>query len=361
MVADETTDIFLGERPKKEYGLVDVAKLSFSVVVVAVHVFGAYSTNAPLHNTLNVLTQIGMAFFFVASGFFTFQKYATTQDNRVFGKSAARLLILYGLYNVLYYLVRVLVPGLAAGNSLSESTLAFLRDMLIGGTSVMWFIWDLIVFYGILFFITWKPIKLRKFVSILLVVGFLLYCLCFLFFDSYGFLFLDRETATLISGNWAYFGLLRFFGECCFFVPIGFLASFLSSRYLRKGLLLLGFGIGLGGFLLEYILVRYLVGRMVCFGFAMPLLAFFGFAVIAFFDQIPPHPVFRFMRNMSTAIYLIHTPITNIMHQLFKSQSVPTADGLIPFVVILALSCLYFLLVYWAKWFKPFRWLRYLY
>ena len=347
---------------RKEYPLVDALKLFFAVIVVAVHVFAEYSTNGSLHSTLYVLTQIGMAFFFVASGFFAFKKYAETQDHRIFGKQALRLLILYGIYNVIYYVVRVIMPVMVGGGALWDNSLVFLRDMLIGGTSVMWFIWSLIAYYGLLFLITWKPILPPfKLSAMLLAIGFGLYTLSFLLFDSYGPLFLDAGFRANIAGSWAYFGMLRFVGECMFFVPMGFFIAVMPNALRNKVVVLVGLGIGLVGFLLEYFLVRNLASLTVCFGFAMPLLAFFGFTAIVLFDKIPPHPAFRFIRNMSTAIYLIHTPVMNLMHQLFKLESVPKADGFIPFFAILVLCCLYFVLINWAKRYKPFHWLRYLY
>ena len=348
-------------RDRKEYPLIDILKIFFATVVVAVHVFAQYSSNTVLSTVLDALTQVGMAFFFVASGFFAFRKYAETRDHRVFGKQALRLLMLYGIYNVIYYVVRVLVPGIINHTAIGETTLVFLREMVIGGTSVMWFIWSLLVFYGLMFFITWKSINPFKCAMILLAVGFVSYAVCFLFFDSYGVLFLDQTFVQSIAGHWAYFGLLRFFGECLFFVPLGFFIAVMPDTLRRKPLILIGLIASFACFLLEYFLVRNLASQTVCFGFAMPLFAFFGFTSAILFDKIPAHPSFRFIRNMSTAIYLIHTPIMNLMHQLFKLESVPKADGWIPFVAILALSCLYFVLINWAKRFKPFRWLRYLY
>ena len=150
-------------------------KFFFAIVVVAVHVFGEYSALEGLKSVLNVFTQIGMAFFFIASGFFSFSKYVKTQDHKVFGRQALRLLILYGIYNVLYYVVRVLVPGIANKTGLGEPTLAFVRDMLVGGTSVMWFIWSLIVVNTVMFFVTWKPIGVKRLAVVSASVGLAFY------------------------------------------------------------------------------------------------------------------------------------------------------------------------------------------
>lgn len=348
-------------REKETFPLVDILKFFFATIVIAVHVFAEYSTLGWLNQTLSVLTQVGMAFFFIASGFFSYRKFIKTGDHVVFLRQSLRLLILYGFYNVLYYIVRVLAPALLNKTTLLEPTLDFVKNMLVGGTSVMWFIWSLIIINLLMFFLTWKsrnPFHLAVIVS---AFAFAFYVGFSVIFDSYGALFLPSDTYTGIITHWTYFGLIRLLGRGIPFVSAGYLVSVLPGFYRRKSVIISVLLLSAASFVVEYLLSLYFGGYGVCYGVTMLPFIVFGFKALVSLDNIEPKPIFKLMRNASTAIYLIHTPIMNLMHQVFKFEYIPKAEGLLPFLSILLLSLIYFALLYWLKRFKAFRFAGYLY
>lgn len=344
---------------KKEYPLIDVLKFSFAIIVVAVHVFAEYSDLVFINKPLYVLTQIGMAFYFTASGFFVFSKYKKTMDHSVFLKQAIRLLILYLIYNVIYFFVEVIMPSIVASADFLIQSKKFIRDMFIGGTSVMWFIWSLIVINFLLFFITWKKCNLNRLLVISVSAGFVLYLSCYILFDFYGPHYLPTSFVDNVKNHWSYFGLLRLIGQGMFFVPLGGLISQIQIN--RKRQILITFIICTFFFICEYLITFLIFKRGICFGLIMPVLITSGFFFILSYDGLSKNKKYVMLRNMSTAIYLIHTPIMNVMHQLFKRGILPILNGFLPFVTILMLSFAYFFIVNFAKKYKFLHWMKYLY
>lgn len=343
---------------KKEYPLIDVLKLTFAIIVVALHVFAEYSELAYINKPLYVLTQIGMAFYFTASGFFVFSKYEKTMNHSVFLKQAIRLLILYLIYNVLYFFVEVLMPSIIGSANFLLQTKKFLMDMFIGGTSVMWFIWSLIVINFLLFFITWRNWDLRRLLIITVCVGFFLYLTCSILFDFYGPHYLPTNFVNNIKNHWSYFGLLRLIGQGMFFVPLGGLISQIQIN--RKQPILIAFIISIFLFICEYFITFTIFKSGICFGTTMPFLITSGFFFVLLYDGLPQKKKYIMLRNMSTAIYLIHTPIMNVMHQLFKRGILPILNGFVPFVTILSLCFAYFFIINFAKKYKFLHWMKYL-
>lgn len=336
---------------KKEYPLIDLIKLFFAVVVVAVHVFAVYSNVEWFNKTLSVITQVGMAFYFLASGFFVYSKYLKTKNNTVFIKQAIRLLILYMIFNIIYYLIRVLIPGLIGEIDILQETLDYLKNMFIGGTSVMWFIWSLIVINILLYFVTFLAALQKKLAVICASFGLVLYLSLHVIFDFYGSFFLPAVFVSTIKNHWVYFGLLRLFGQGMFFVPFGCLLANFDLKE-KKKLFFVLFVIFVFVFAGEFVVTQLFIGRGICFGFSMPPLVFFGFESLILFDKLKPQRNYHICRNLSTAIYLIHTPIMNVAHQVFKHEYIPNFHGIIPFVAVLGLSFVYFVIVYWLKRYK---------
>ena len=122
-----------------------------------------------------------------------------------------------------------------------------------------------------------------------------------------------------------------------------------------------GLAVGLAGFLLEYFLVRDLASRVVFFRLRDARIVLL---------RVCCHPPLR--RDPIQARVPLHEeherghmpdPCADNEHNAPAIQAGVRSQGrwANPFAAILALSCLYFVLINWARRFRLFRWLHYLY
>lgn len=154
---------------KTEFLAVDFFRLIFALGIVALHLSPLTEVNKMLNYFLvQVLTRLGVPFFFLVSGFFVQKKLDNFEKVK---RYVFRLAQLYLLYTLLY-LPQIICSYIKGNGSLIRNALAFIRNFfLIGSYSQLWYFVGLIVAVLLLYLLVNK-LKLsdKKIVVIALIL-----------------------------------------------------------------------------------------------------------------------------------------------------------------------------------------------
>lgn len=141
---------------KTEFFAVDFFRLVFAIGIVALHLSPLENVNNVWNYFLvNVLTRLGVPFFFLVSGFFLQKKL----DD--FGKVKTyivRLLQLYLIYTLLY-LPQIIYGYMNGGDSPLRNAFAFMREFLFVGSYLQ--LWYFVALMAATLLLYWLVKKLR--------------------------------------------------------------------------------------------------------------------------------------------------------------------------------------------------------
>lgn len=130
-------------KDKTEFIAVDFFRLIFALGIVALHLNPMRDINKLLNYFIvQVLTRLGVPFFFLVSGFFLEKKIHEFQKVKGY---VVRLFQLYIIYTFLY-LPQIIYGDIKNGNSLIHSLLSFIINFFfVGSYSQLWYFVGLIV------------------------------------------------------------------------------------------------------------------------------------------------------------------------------------------------------------------------
>ena len=157
---------------KKEYNFIDIAKFVLAIGIVAIHsnVFDA-TNNIAIYIIYKGITRLGVPFFFVASGFFLYNKLSNAKsDNIVIGEYIKRLLIPFFFWILIDFFPLKFIPFMLLKGNAFMFALKTIRNLIFYPWGAMWYISALIV--AVLVIVCfYKKIKLRNIV----IIGSILY------------------------------------------------------------------------------------------------------------------------------------------------------------------------------------------
>lgn len=314
------------------FAWIDITKLIMSFGVVAIHV----STIFPSYSQCtDDIVQVVVPMFFVIAGFFYGNKYFATPNtnrNNVFTKTLKRLLLLYGVWTLIYAPVAFIY--LLNHWSVFDSIKLYLWNVIMLGQNMMsWHLWYLlatIVSVVLIHLLMKIGVKL----GYVVVLGLCLYALGVwlvnnpenTFLESYPMLFPDTQN-----------GVFR--GLC--YVSLGML---LSKMFDVLPIWVYGLSalIGVGVFFINVPL---------CY----PFVAFGSVGLILSLpkqDIVPSFSVWA--RNISTVIYLSHMYLIAIMQQILHLHFGFTTS----YIIVLPSAMLVAIFWMWISKYRAFSFLR---
>lgn len=153
---------------KTEFFAVDYFRLIFSIGIVALHLQPLKDMNSVLDYFLGqVLTRLGVPFFFLVSGFFLQKKL---DDSKKIKTYLVKLLRLYLLYTLLY-LPQVVYGYIKAESGFVHNVMDFIRKFLfVGSFTHLWYFVGLMVATLLLYFLVGKLRLSDKYITAIVLV-----------------------------------------------------------------------------------------------------------------------------------------------------------------------------------------------
>lgn len=149
---------------KEQYFLVDVTKIIFALVIVLHHIARTINMNPSFQEVLEIVTSIGITYFFIASGFFLYKKIKEEPENKniILLKQFKRIGIIYLFWTITFIPFRIPAIIKIGLNWKGQVIywLKYLRVFLLIGEDQLWFLLAILQVL-ILFFIFMRKDKLK--------------------------------------------------------------------------------------------------------------------------------------------------------------------------------------------------------
>lgn len=211
------------------YGMVDVLRLFFAVLVMMIHTMAFQSINEDLRIATSMgICRLAVPFFFIVTGYFLYNRIQSQKEPK---STLKRLLILY----VTWVLIEIIALFPFVLSSLNMPIRILIQRLLfIGITGSLWYISSLIITIFII-----APLLKKDKIVLLLIAGFILY-LFGTSGDTYNGLYENTMLNPLIKGYTGIFFLPQIgITESVLFVSLGAAVSKykLNEKIKKSGLL----------------------------------------------------------------------------------------------------------------------------
>lgn len=333
---------------KKEYFAVDIFRLIFAIGIVALHL-------SPLEDIcgicnyflINVITRIGVPFFFLVSGFFLYKKIYDYDKVKMYINKLMKQYLIY----TFIYMPQILYVRIKSGGSILKNILGFIRNFFFIGSYVqLWYFVGLIIATVLLYFLVNKSGLSDKALLIIIIVLYIIGTI----FDAY--ILPDKfETCIQTKGTffyfvhfvvWVYMNIFVttrngiFFGLPYLF--FGYLIAKNKKRILKKSYLVM-FMISFFLMLLEVLVVVKLFGNLNGQNMLFSLLptALFFFLFILFIDWSNLYNcnrIAKHCRSLSAIYFGWHLFIDFYVNGFFKYILHIKLHSLLQFVIVLLLN-----------------------
>ena len=331
---------------KRYYYSIDIMKYICAIMVLCIHM-APFEQISPLLNDIwgSVICRVAVPFFFISSGFFFFKKEGNRKKN--FMAYAKRILILYGIYTVVYLGVLLIKNQL-------KSPVRIVQEILFSGVCIhLWYFVAVIVGIGMI-------ILLEKLVSekAIMIISITTYMIGTLSSTYYSLLFEGNMIGDVISKYMEIFLSVRngiFFGMI--FVMLGKFMINREEKIVNKSLAfwIVLFGIAMCVMCVEGIAINKLTTKV--YGrdlfLVLPLCAYAMFGLILKMNQYIKNvhgSICGYLRNISTLFYA--------MHYVFIFF-IPMENVLVKFILIIIVNTLVSFMIVWSS--KKIKMLKYLY
>jgi len=193
------------------YGMIDVLRLVFAVLVVSIHTMAFQSINENLRiaNSMGI-ARLAVPFFFMVSGYFLYNRINSEKEPK---STLKRLLILY----VSWVLIEIITLFPMVLSNLDAPPIFLIERLLFMGiTGSLWYISSLIIAIFVI-----SPLLKKDKILLLIIIGFVLY-LFGATGDTYYGLFEKTMITPLINGYTGVFVMPQIgITESILFVSIG--------------------------------------------------------------------------------------------------------------------------------------------
>lgn len=287
-------------RNRGGYNSLDILKLSLAYLVLLRHIGQSYFEDFSLFRMIitNTISPVAVPIFFTISGFLFFRKSPNT---RKLGTQAARILILYLVWSIIY-LPWTLQGYMKSGASLMECCIDYIQNALFNGTSYqLWYLPALIFALVAVYFLC-RYLSTGK-MMVLSCVLYFLGCMT----DTYNFWFNGLQKLAnnyrmvfVTTRNGLFFGVI--------FVFVGKLIAdyeFLLKKHMKVFVVILGAAI-VGLFYESYFLIEVQGKTVINMNLmSVPLSATIVTLAVLKRGKIQTERAVLF-RRMSTIIFCIH-------------------------------------------------------
>lgn len=301
------------------YGI-DIAKVLFCIMVVAIHTMGSFGPYPYL--------RIAVPMFFCISSFLFFQRCDGTNDVERLKRFLVRNIKLYSFWFVVLFFPTLIFGGWLHGNILANAV-KFIAKIFVGSTfAASWYIPALMVCVSIVY---WCSRKVPTWVMIFVTLT--VYVFCCVASNYRGFLSEDNLLYKLI---------LIYPGTVYNSFPVGLFWVVLGKCIADGGVIqsrkILYAGEVISLFLLvgEYHIINKW-NCMVdndCYFMLIPVCIFLLHLICSAKVQIRPESA-RYIRNMSTIIYCVHGTLATALNALIFTEPLSIIDCIVLFATTL--------------------------
>ena len=344
---------------KKEFIAVDYMKLFCALLIVGLHtsVFAGVSEQAAFVFD-EIVSRIGVPFFFLASGFFVAGK---VEDGAKLMQYIKRLLLLYLVYSAIY-LPQMILVWKREGRAVTEWVSIFLRKFFLVGTyGQLWYFAGLALAVVLLYLLV-KLLKLPVAVNftiavMLYIVGVLgsTYKTWFASLPAIRNILLGYYDIFETTRNGLFFGLL--------FVMSGYYLRIYADKIKagRKYIVFAGF---LAVMLVAeaYFASQFVIAEgfdMTFFLFPFSIFLFLGVCSVKVSKQ--QLEIGKKVRNISTLIFGFHLCVDFYLTEILCIRLGMTINSVLWYVLIVLLNLILAGVILWLSKYKFFKWLKLLY
>lgn len=344
---------------KKEFIAVDYMKLMCALLIVGLHTNVFKSVNSEAVFLFNeIISRIGVPFFFLASGFFVAEKL---EDGAKLMQYIKRLLLLYLIYSLIY-LPQMILVWKREGRAFWECVIIFFRKFFLVGTyGQLWYFVGLAIAVLCLYLLV-KVLKLPlmaniTIASVLYIIGVLgsAYKTWFAAFPAVRDILLGYYDIFETTRNGVFFGLL--------YVMSGYYLRTCAAK-IKKGKIYLFLTVLFFGMLTAE--AYFARGFVVAEGFDM-MFSLFPLSICLFLAvcsvQISEQYLTagRKVRNISTLIYGFHLCVEFYVTEILCIRLGINVNSIVWYILIAVLNLLLAGVILWLSQYKFFKWLRLLY
>jgi hypothetical protein len=342
---------------KLSFPLIDILKFIFAIGIMTTHLVlesESFSWMTPL---LSILSQLGVAFFFISSGFLSARKAEKLsthkEQSKCYLKTALRHLILYSIWSF-FYLMILIAQWITKKMDIVSNLLLFVRAFFVGGSyGQLWFLWALIICDLVL--ALFSLIHLNKW--IVLAISILPYAVC-LFLGPYSLVF-GYSNNLAFADLWYFQAFSNSLGRGLLYVVLGLLLAKSNPNFHKLPAILL-FSISVIAYSVEFCLLYFLWGAFPAIAFTLPFFAFEAMAMCLSFNM-PGKAIYVWMRKMSILLYVLHSGLFILYNQFIKIVTIPSCKGLVPLLIVGSLTFALSALVVWLSSKPKLKFLHFLY
>ncbi len=344
---------------KKEFIAVDYMKLICALLIVGLHTNVFKSINGEAAFLFNeIISRIGVPFFFLASGFFVAGKLEDKSRLLLYIK---RILGLYLIYTLLY-LPQMILVWKREGRAYKEWIIIFLRKFFcVGSYGQLWYFAGLVTAVLLLYLMV-KVLKLP--VSVNFIIALLLYVVGVLG-SAYKTWFASLPAIrNILLGYYDIFETTRngvFLG--LIFVMTGYYLRIYADKIRNVRKYFWGAVLFFGVLVVEGYFARQ-QGTTEGFDMTFSLLPFSIclFIAICSVGMAQQHmDAGKKVRNIATLIFGFHLWVDFYVTEILCIRLGMTVNSVIWYVLIVALNLILAGVVLWLSRYKYFRWLKFLY
>lgn len=352
---------------RKNYNGIDIAKFILSLSVIALHYSPFGSTDNTLLQDFNFiiqkyLTRIAVPFFFIASGFFLYQKISKEKDdNEPVRSYLGKIFRLYILWSIIYS--PIIIYGIFKDDKgIMHSLLRLARDLLFVGSYVqLWYLYALIIAIILISYMLHKKIKPNT----ILFISFIFYFIGLFGNSWHVFLLPLKDTAPLI---WNIFHITKkviyttrnglFMGF--FFVSIGMCFAY-NENSIEKKKAIVGFFVSMIMLAVEVFFLKHYYsfrnGDM--FIFLIPA----SYFLFAYCKQVnlQNKKIFKTLRIMSSLIFYTHTWVGFVVLRITKTINKDLRKTCINYLLITLITLLLSYFIYRLSLKEKYKFLQNIY
>lgn len=347
------------------YNSIDLMKFICAMFVVCIHTSPLNTYSSALDFGLKqIVARLGVPFFFLSAGYFFFKKIDISvsdyigSNSQYFKSYIKRLGTLYVIWSSIYFIYDI-YSWTRTDGSIVKYVLSSVRDFfLVGVSGHLWYMAGLIL----AIVLSYYALKYFSFRSALMIGG-TLYVIGLLG-DSYfglinsdtiiGVLFKMYNSICLTTRNGIFFGFI--------FVVIG---AYLSKKEFsisnRTSCILFSTSFLLMTIEAITLQVLHIPKDYNMYVFLIPTTVFLFLLLLNI--KLKPHPIYKYLRNLSVLIYFSHILFNIIYPKIFEILNLSEVyqNSIVRFLLTMGSSIVFSSVIIWLSQFKCFKFLKMFY
>lgn len=350
------TSMMKKDNNKQEFACIDILKLLFAFLVIALHIPPFRSYNPMANHLLSQgFCRLAVPFFFTATGFFLFRKMGREELN---GKTIKiyilKILKLYLIWTMIY--LPIIIYKISTSNDIIRETKNTIKYFFLTGSYVhLWYLPGT----AVAVFMVYLCLKINMKNWQIFIFAFALYSIALLTNTYWG---LIRDQQEFYYMKKALSDIIKFFINTRNGIFFGFIYIFIGMVLaqmqfkIRKNLAVIMFAISMVLFLLEVLIIRHfkLAVKYDVYLFLLPVTFFLFY--LASHTVIKSKINFIFFRKLSSLMFFGHMMVAFIQYYTIKIN-----DSFVRFIVIASITITISIIILKLSEREKFKWLKRIY